>query len=391
MKLNKTLADTIVKRTREVTQLNINVMDKNGMIISSSDASRINTFHAAALHVVASGQDFLLSPQESRKWTGTRPGINMPICFQNEIVGVIGISGSPREVVPFGKAVRMMTEMMLQQAYLTEQMAMAERSLNFLIQDIISGSLNDAPDVIRSRAELLGIQFRGPRSIILVQFADVAEGADGQSHRYLQQKMASCFSHPEQVFLSAIKHNLWIILTDLSGIGGHDESKRYLYASAEKLRNLLTPVVGCDLLITMGNGYEDVRELELSFREAQKTLDVLERFPEKGRICHIEDAAIEVLLLETPAASRELVIQETIGPLLKHSELMQTLQTLFSSDLNLSLAAQRLNLHRNTLLYRLDRIEDILGRNPRNFADAVRIQLALELYRMQKLDKSYKK
>lgn len=180
MKLNKSLADTIVRRTREVTQLNINVMDKNGMIISSSDESRINTFHEAALQVVASGQDFLLSPQECRRWTGTRPGINMPIYFQNEIVGVIGISGSPREVVPFGKAVRMMTEMMLQQAYLTEQMAMAERSLNFLIQDIISGSLNSTPDVIRSRAELLGIQFRGPRSIILVQHGDTTEGKDGQ-------------------------------------------------------------------------------------------------------------------------------------------------------------------------------------------------------------------
>lgn len=135
----------------------------------------------------------------------------------------------------------------------------------------------------------------------------------------------------------------------------------------------------------MGNGYEDVRDLELSFREAQKTLHVLERFPEKGPLCHIDDAALESMLLETPASSRELVIRETIGPLLKHHELMQTLQTLFSSDLNLSLAAQRLNLHRNTLLYRLDRIEEILGRNPRNFADAVRIQLALELYRLQKI------
>ena len=385
MKLSKSLADTIVKRTKEVTRFHINVMDRDGMIISSSDESRINTFHEAALHVVASGEDFLLSSQECRNWTGTRPGINMPIRFQNEIVGVIGISGSPREVIPFGKAVRMMTEMMLQQAYLTEQMAMEERSLNFLIQDIISGALHTTPEMIRSRAELLGIRLEGPRSIILVQHAGIADRKDGQSRRKLQQRMAACFHHPEQVFLSAVTDNRWIILTDLYGIRGREKVKRYLYESAEKLKNTLLPIVGENLLITMGNGYEDVRELKHSFHEAQRAMQALECFPEKGPLCHIDDIALELMLLDTPVASRQTVIQEVIGPLLRHPELMETLQTLFTSDLNLSLAAQRLNLHRNTLLYRLERIEDILGRNPRSFADAVKIKLALELYRLQKI------
>lgn len=383
MKLKKFLADKIVNRTMEVTQLNINVMDKDGIIISSSDAKRINTFHEAARQVIASGEEIILSAQESRKWTGTRPGMNMPIYFEKEIVGVIGISGSPREVVPFGKAVRMMTEMMLQQAYLTEQMAMEERSLNFLIQDIISGTLDPSPDVVQSRGELLGLDLTGPRSIIIVQLSLTKELTGSPSRRQWQSKVVACFQYPKQVCVSAVSHNRWIIVTDLRHCRSNQHVKQYLFESAQKLKNMLVPMYGDGLFITMGNRYDHIRQLEHSFKEAQQTLLVVERFPEKGPICHFDDATLELMLIETPATSRQRVVQQILGTLVQHPELLDTLHALFASDLNLTIAAQRLNIHRNTLLYRLERIEALLGRNPRNFADAFKIQLALEMHRLQ--------
>lgn len=104
---------------------------------------------------------------------------------------------------------------------------------------------------------------------------------------------------------------------------------------------------------------------------------------EKGTICHYDDAALEILLMETRAESRQRVTEEVLGALVKHEELLETLQVLFSADHNLTLASQRLNIHRNTLLYRLERIERICGLQPRNFADAFRMQLALELLRFR--------
>ncbi|QRG68078.1 CdaR family transcriptional regulator [Brevibacillus choshinensis] len=382
MKLKKFLADKIVSRTMEVTQLNINVMDKDGIIISSSDDKRINTFHEAARQVIASGEEIVLTASESRKWTGTRPGINMPIFFDTEIVGVIGISGSPREVIPFGKAVRMMTEMMLQQAYLTEQMAMEERSLNFLIQDIISGTLDPSPAVVQSRGELLGLDLSGPRSIIIVQAAPTGEWTESPSRRKWLSKMAACFYQPQQVCISAVSHNRWIIVTDLRHCRSHQHVKQYLSEAAQRLRTALSPILGDSLLITMGNRYDRIRDLEHSFKEAQQTLQVIESFPEKGPICHFDDATLELMLIETPGPSRKRAVEQILGTLVQHPELMDTLQALFSSDLNLTNAALRLNIHRNTLLYRLERIEAMLGKNPRSFADAFRIQLALEMHRL---------
>ncbi|WP_048036150.1 CdaR family transcriptional regulator [Brevibacillus brevis] len=382
MKLNKLLADKIVKRTMEVTQLNINVMNRDGIIISSSNPERISTIHEAAQQVIKSGEEIVLTTQESKKWSGTRPGINMPIFFEQEIVGVIGISGSPREVVPFGKAVRMMTEMMLQQAYLTEQMALEERSLNFLVQDLISGTLDSSPEVVQSRGKLLGLDLSGPRSIVIVQ----KEGQDdwsvrSSSSRQWQSKMAACFQYADQVCISAVNYNRWIIVTDLRNRYGTQKVKQYLYECAGKLSSLFHSLGQEKLFVTMGHGYADLSYMQQSFQEAQQTLIVLERFPEKGSICHYDDAALEILLLETREESRQRVIREVLGPLVKHHELIETLQVLFSSDHNLTLASQRLNIHRNTLLYRLERIERISGLHPRHFADAFKMKLALELLR----------
>lgn len=384
MKLNKLLADKIVKRTMEVTQLNINVMNRDGIIISSSNPERISTIHEAAQQVIKSGEEIVLSTEDSKKWSGTRPGINMPIFFEQDMVGVIGISGSPGEVVPFGKAVRMMTEMMLQQAYLTEQMAIEERSLNFLVQDIISGTIDPSPEVVQSRGKLLGLNLDGPRSIVIVQ-AGVNSNwtAEPSFPRQWQSKMAACFQHADQVCVSAVNYSRWIIITDLRKRYGQHKVKQYLYDCAQKLSTLFQSLGQEKVLVTMGNGYAQLSSLPQSFQEAQQTLAVLERFPEKGTICHYDDAALEILLMETRAESRQRVTEEVLGALVKHEELLETLQVLFSADHNLTLASQRLNIHRNTLLYRLERIERICGLQPRNFADAFRMQLALELLRFR--------
>jgi carbohydrate diacid regulator len=382
MKLTQSLADRIVKRTMEVTNLNINVMDKDGVIISSSDPARIQSFHQAARQVIATGEEMLLGEEDCQKWTGTKPGINMPIRFQQQIVGVIGISGAPQEVVPFGKAVKMMTEMMLQQAYLTEQMELAERSVNFLVQEMISGTLDPSRDVVMSRGALLGLDLSRPRSVVIIQ----ATGAEGweewHADRRFPRKVAACFRHSDQVCVSVTKRNCWIVVTDLSGLRSREQIKPYLHEAAHKLLNAAPAGLRDHLLIAMGRGYEDVYDLELSFKEAMQTLQVLERFPDKGAIGHIDDMSLELLLLETPPATRQVVVRDILKELVKHDELLETLNALFSADLNLTAAAQALNIHRNTLLYRLDRIEEMLGRNPRRFAEAAKIKLALELHRL---------
>jgi carbohydrate diacid regulator len=59
--------------------------------------------------------------------------------------------------------------------------------------------------------------------------------------------------------------------------------------------------------------------------------------------------------------------------------LLKTVKAYFAENLNLTKAAERLHIHRNTLIYRLGKIKDLTGLDPEQFEDAVQIRLALIL------------
>lgn len=384
MKLTQSLAEKIVRKTMELTQLNINVMNKDGIIISSSNAKRIDTFHEGAHSVIQSGEEIMISSDNCNQWQGTKPGINMPIYFQQEIVGVIGISGEPEEVIPFGKAVKMMTEMMLQEAFLTEQIETEERSKNYLVQDIISGTLHKSLDVVLARGELLGIDLALPRSIMIIQFIGSEQDLKKlEQNRHRISTVSSLFRNPKQVLVSIVKRDRWIVITDLSACKSNQQMKRYLYEIANKMIVMSNTWGKVDVRISMGNCYRSVFELEKSFQEALKVLQIIGKFSNKGKVKHIDDVSLELILTEVSEYSRKLIIQEALGPLVQYPELLDTLQALFDSNFNLTSASTALNIHRNTLLYRLEKIEELIGANPRDFQQAVRMQMALLLRKSQ--------
>nr|MDH3152713.1 sugar diacid recognition domain-containing protein [Bacillus licheniformis] len=105
--LSKELAEEIVERTMSIIRHNINMMDENGVIIASGDRSRIGDEHAGAKDALAAEKVISITPEECSALTGTKPGVNLPIVFHDEIIGVIGITGPPSEVSRYGELVKM--------------------------------------------------------------------------------------------------------------------------------------------------------------------------------------------------------------------------------------------------------------------------------------------
>lgn len=380
MQITQALAEKIVQKTRELTRLNINVMDRDGMIIASSDPMRIDTFHEGAFKVIQSGSEILISTDNYNKWAGTKPGMNIPIWFNKEIVGVIGISGSPDEVVPFGRAVTMMTEMMLQQASLMEQLEWEERAKNYLVQDIITGTLPESLDSILARGKLLGIDLSLPRSIMILQLSGHEQTVNAFAQdRHAIKRISSFFRNPEQVLVTFVKRDRLIIVTELSASKQKSQIKRYLEDTAQKISKAFRETMSMEVKIALGTSCQYPHELANSYLEAMKVLDAMTRFPEKGAVRHYEDIALELVLADVSEQSRTVLIKNYLGELKGSTELIDTLQAMYLCDMNLAATAQKLNIHRNTLLYRLAKIEELLGFNPRRFNEAVGIQLALLL------------
>ena len=119
--LTKEVAMEIVRRTMHVIGYNVNVMDKRGRIIGSGDGKRLGQSHEGALLAIERRGRFEIDQESAARLQGVLPGTNLVIEFENEIVGVIGITGDPKEVTKYGELVKMTAEMYLEHMKLLEQ------------------------------------------------------------------------------------------------------------------------------------------------------------------------------------------------------------------------------------------------------------------------------
>ncbi|MDQ8736189.1 sugar diacid recognition domain-containing protein [Paenibacillus sp. LHD-38] len=164
--LTREIAETIVKETMNRLNRNINIMDKTGIIISSGDPTRIKQVHEGALEVIRTGKPIIITSENTVQWEGTLTGINLPIEFQNKIIGVIGITGEPKEVEEFGGLVKMTTELMIKQSFLALQMEWKQRTTEMIIEVLIKAE----PDfeAIDHWLNLLHIQLSPPYNVTYV-------------------------------------------------------------------------------------------------------------------------------------------------------------------------------------------------------------------------------
>lgn len=136
----------------------------------------------------------------------------------------------------------------------------------------------------------------------------------------------------------------------------------------------------------VGKPASDVSDWRMSFRQAGQALEMARRFGE-GKPLYFPDLSVYRLLLQIEHDPELSAFQEgTIGPLLAYDgseELIRTLEAYFKHNANLSQTAEALYVHRNTLLYRMERISQILDLDLDNPDNRLAVQLALHIYRMK--------
>ncbi len=98
MSVNRSAQEMVDAIAQIVSGRTINIMDKNAIIIASSDPKRIGTFHQGAAEVLASGKPVYIQKDELSRYEGAKEGINLPIVLNEKLFGVVGIYGNPDEV-----------------------------------------------------------------------------------------------------------------------------------------------------------------------------------------------------------------------------------------------------------------------------------------------------
>lgn len=372
--LDSKLAQDIVNRTMKIIDSNINVMDARGTIIGSGDVNRIGELHEGALLALSQNRVVEIDRAVAHSLHGVKPGINLPLRVEGDIVAVIGLTGEPDELRQYGLLVGMAAEMMLEQARLLNMLAQDSRMRESLVLNLIRSE--ELPGSLVEWAQRLGIDLTLPRVVMVIEL-----DSKDTSMAKLQQ-LQVLLSSPDRDNLTAI-----VSLTELvvlqpvqnrRGSWNIDEQRK----QTEQLLQRIFDNTKLNIRISLGNYFPGTDGVNRSYSTAKAALTVgKQRMPDK-RSYYYQDLILPVLLDSLRGCWQ---LNELSQPLLKlkavdnNGLLRRTLLAWFKYNMNTADAVKSLYIHRNTLDYRLKRISEITGLNLKKFDDYVQLYIALLL------------
>ena len=156
-----------------------------------------------------------------------------------------------------------------------------------------------------------------------------------------------------------------------------EEAFEYAAAVAETMEN----EGGLSCLAGIGRTADRTDRITESFSDARSAIDTGIRHNVHGRIFSWDRLMIERLSDLIPAGEAEKFRKEMISPRAEKvltEEIMETIHVFFMNDLNLSTTARQLFIHRNTLLYRMEKVRKATGLDLRKFEDAVVFRMIMD-------------
>ncbi|MBQ2730274.1 MAG: helix-turn-helix domain-containing protein [Clostridia bacterium] len=179
--------------------------------------------------------------------------------------------------------------------------------------------------------------------------------------------------------ISVGEHDI-VLVKELAG--GYDTKK--IEKMAKTIADTLNAEFYAKVTIGIGTVTENIKELARSYKEAQVALEVGKVFDNEKNIVSYENLGIGRLIYQLPTTLCEMFLQEVFkdGSLDNlDRETLQTIQCFFENNLNVSETSRKLFVHRNTLVYRLEKIRKLTGLDLREFDHAITFKVALMVRR----------
>lgn len=158
----------LLEEIKETIGRDVNIMDRTGTILASTDPKRIGQLHTIAKEILEQ-QLPVLEVAAGEEGPGAQQGVNLPIYVDGNCEGVIGITGPPDAVRDFGTIVKKMTEIMLTTMRQQEQSLLVEQARSLFLEEwLFAQGLDWA--AFAERGALLDIDIREPKRIAILEY-----------------------------------------------------------------------------------------------------------------------------------------------------------------------------------------------------------------------------
>lgn len=352
---NQILQNTI-DGLKGITRTDLCVIDVEGKVLAA-------TFPDAEKYT-SSAQEFVNSPADSQVMNGCQ---FFKVFDDHQLEYILLANGDSDDVYMIGKIASFQIQNLLV-AY-KERFDKDNFIKNLLLDNLL---LVD----IYNRAKKLHIETEVRRVAFIVETNREKDGNE-------LEKIRSLFGGKTKDFVTAVDEKNIIVVKELAD----NESYEDLDRTAEVILNLFRSDADNHIHIAYGTIVNEIKEVSRSYKEARMALDVGRIFFEEKDVIAYSQLGIGRLIYQLPIPLCKMFIKEIFdgkSPDDFDEEILTTINKFFENSLNVSETSRQLYIHRNTLVYRLDKLQKSTGLDLRVFEDAITFKIALMVVKYMK-------
>ncbi|MBE6013499.1 PucR family transcriptional regulator [Anaeropeptidivorans aminofermentans] len=346
---NQILQNTI-NGLKNITKCDLSVIEREGKIIVSTEEDMIGKY-------ADSIESFISSPAEGQ----SLQGYNYFKVFDNNVAEyVVAAKGEDVESYRVGQIAAFNIQNLLV-AY-KERYDKDNFIKNLLLDNLL---LVD----IYGRAKKLHIENSVPRIVYLIE-------TDIDKEMNVVEIVRNIFPTRSKDFVTAVDEKSIILVKELKD----KENKEEIEKTAKVISETLLSEVMIKCHIAIGTVVSDLKFVSASYKEAKMALEVGKIFESDKTIVNYDKLGIGRLIYQLPLSLCKMFVDEVLHGITMDQfdeETLTTVNKFFENNLNVSETSRQIYIHRNTLVYRLDKLQKMTGLDLRNFDDAIIFKITL--------------
>ncbi len=222
---------------------------------------------------------------------------------------------------------------------------------------------------IYNRAKKLHIEAVVPRAVFLVE-------TDKEKDGTAMELLNGMFTSQVGDYITAVDESNVILIKALNPEDGYERLEQI----ADTIADMMNTEAMLNVRVAYGTIVEELKEVSKSYKEAKMALDVGKIFYAEKKVTAYNMLGIGRLIYQLPINLCRLFIDEIFGsnvPSELDDETLTTINKFFENNLNVSETSRQLYVHRNTLVYRIEKLQKSTGLDIRVFDDALTFKIAL--------------
>lgn len=340
----------LIYQFKEIIDCEMGIIDENSLILASSNGKNVGELHPAAAEVLKSRQSRVVSDDTSFQ----------KIYNKNKLDYLVYIKCTGEEA--FNYLSLMAINISNIKFYFDEKFDKCNFIKNIILDNILPGD-------IPLKAKELHLPANAYRVVFLVR---TVKSRETYTHDIIQ----GLFPNKQKDFVIMIDEENTVLIKEVKSL---DEQKEI-----GKISKIIVDTLNSEIMVKayvgIGTVADNLKDIAKSYKEAQLALLIGYIFDNDKYIMNYNNLGLGRLIYQLPNTLCKLFLNEVFsnGSFdTLDKETITTIQKFFENNLNVSETSRQLYVHRNTLVYRLDKIQKITGLDLRNFDDAIIFKVAM--------------